>query len=153
MLFQGCEKTVATQIVWDYRKKKKLLQGNWQIFFFFLIFSFCLFGCSCAAVCAWVCMFRDRELIRIVRFLRVCVPGTCCFTSCPSSLNNRSQSERASRKQTKNKGKKKAENPELLMDEVSGEAGADDRPPDWLQLRQVALEWLGSIDVKRCTRM
>lgn len=35
------------------------------------------------------------------------------------------------------------------MDEVSGEAGAGDRPPDWLRLRQVELELLGSIDVKK----
>lgn len=44
----------------------------------------------------------------------------------------------------KTKGKKNKKNnkiPELLMDDVSQEPGADDWPPDWLQLGPVGLEF------------
>lgn len=78
----------------DSKKKKNSRTGNRGAF------SECVFlACVvhvCVCVCGRVCMFWDKTRNQSLRFLRVCVPGTCrSFTSCPSSLNNWSQSVRA----------------------------------------------------------
>lgn len=82
VVFWGCEKDWGdTNSLRLHVKLSRREQGS---------FSECVFCCFC--VSGWVCMFWDKHIIRI---LRVCVPGTCLFTSCPLSLNNWSQSVRA----------------------------------------------------------
>lgn len=77
-----------TQIVWDYELNSRA--GNRGAFSECVCFGV-LFVCVCG--CPWVSVHVLRHKHnQNLRFLWVCVPGTCSFTSCPLSLNTWSQS-------------------------------------------------------------
>lgn len=85
---------------WFEITSKTLAQGIGKLFWVSVFFFFsrvvrvCL--CLCVCVCGCECVHVLRQTHnQNLRFLRVCVPGTCSFTSCPLSLNNWSQSVRA----------------------------------------------------------